>query len=292
MVHTGAYAGAQLLGPDLAPDYVLVGHATRDVDQFGERPGGSVVYAGVTARRLGKRVGIVSAHAPEAQMPRELARAAICRSRSQRTTCFVHEMDQGERVLRLLERAADIPREAVPASWLRAEIVHLAPVAGEIPPSAPRWFRSTWIAATLQGWLRSWDPDGHVELAPERLESLPLDGTSAVVLSIEDVAGQTNLVDRLACRVPIVVLTRGAAGSTLYVDGTATHIPPVPARVVETTGAGDVFATAFFIALRANGDPFGSAHFASGAAALSVERIGASSAPTTAEIERVLCAGA
>src|SRR5439155_24769893 len=85
------HEGSESLGsrptPSL-PDYVLIGHVARD--RFGERErvGGSVVYAGVAAARLGRRVGIVTAYAPDLVLPPELASACIARLAAEHTCTF------------------------------------------------------------------------------------------------------------------------------------------------------------------------------------------------------------
>jgi sugar/nucleoside kinase (ribokinase family) len=55
---------------------------------------------------------------------------------------------------------------------------------------------------------------------------------------------------------------------------------------VDPTGAGDIFATAFLIALHKSQDPYLSAQFANCIAAHSVEHTGMNSIPTAATIAR------
>lgn len=69
----------------------------------------------------------------------------------------------------------------------------------------------------------------------------------------------------------IVVLTRGARGALILRDGAVTEIPPAPARMVDTNGAGDVFSAALWSAM-GQGAPLSEAGaFAASAAALAVE---------------------
>ena len=48
-------------------------------------------------------------------------------------------------------------------------------------------------------------------------------------------------LDELRRRVPLLILTRGAEGATLYADGQAVTCPPPHVEVVDPTGAGDGF---------------------------------------------------
>jgi ribokinase len=102
-------------------------------------------------------------------------------------------------------------------------------------------------------------------------------------------AGTTEEAVRvLTAQVPLVIVTRGAAGAVLAREGTAaTVIPPSPARaVVDTTGAGDTFCGAFAAALATGEQVEAAAWRACVAAALSVERSGAAAAvPTREEVQ-------
>lgn len=94
----------------------------------------------------------------------------------------------------------------------------------------------------------------------------------------------------LAARVPRLVVTLGASGSVLFEAGQ--EVARVPARVVtpvDTTGAGDTFCGTFAAAL-AEGEEFvAAAEFATVAASLSVQALGAvPSIPTRADIEAAL----
>ncbi|HEY3613314.1 MAG TPA: PfkB family carbohydrate kinase [Gaiellales bacterium] len=71
---------------------------------------------------------------------------------------------------------------------------------------------------------------------------------------------------------PRVVLTRGAHGATLLPEGT--ELPAVPARAVDTTGAGDAFAGGLCAGLAAGAELAAAVQLALVASAISVERDG------------------
>ena len=86
-----------------------------------------------------------------------------------------------------------------------------------------------------------------------------------------------DVVARLTALVPIVVVTDGANGAAVHAGGAVQRIPAYATREVEPTGAGDVFAAAFLIAL-ARGESVRSAGiFAACAASIAIEGIGPSS---------------
>lgn len=127
-------------GDDVPPDLLLIGHATRDlVPEGGWRVGGTVVYAAVTALRLGKRPAIVTAAAPDvlaalAALAPQIPVAAVASPTS--TTFENRYAPDGRRLQHLRERAADLTLAAIPAAWRAAPLVLLAPVAQEVPPHA------------------------------------------------------------------------------------------------------------------------------------------------------------
>jgi sugar/nucleoside kinase (ribokinase family) len=99
----------------------------------------------------------------------------------------------------------------------------------------------------------------------------------AVFCSEEDLGEDADrLTLALVGTVPIVVVTRGAAGASVIVDGKTHHVPAAPAREVDPTGAGDVFAAAFLIALAQGKDPLAAARHGAACAAVVVEGVGPS----------------
>src|SRR5581483_9196225 len=91
-------------------------------------------------------------------------------------------------------------------------------------------------------------------------------------------------VEDAATRAALIVLTRGAAGCTLYAGGARMDVPAFPALERDTIGAGDIFATALFVRLAETGDMLTSARFAACAAACAVEGHGWKSIPDRAQV--------
>jgi sugar/nucleoside kinase (ribokinase family) len=264
-------------------DYVLVGHVSRDLFDHEQRLGGTVLYAGIAAARLGRRVGIVTAFEESLEQAPELDGLAIARVPSEYTTTFEIQTANDARVLRLRRRAAPIAYGDVPSTWRAAPIVHLAPIADEVDPGLARWFSSSWIGATAQGWLRQVAADGTIIPAAVDFGRLPTSAVAALVVSRDDLADPTDLA-RLTDRVACVVVTRGAEGCTVHLSGEGFDVPAFPASEVDPTGAGDVFAAAFFVYMSETRDALASARFAACAAALSIEQVGAAGIPTREEI--------
>ena len=114
---------------------------------------------------------------------------------------------------------------------------------------------------------------------------------TATVVSIEDVRHDETLIKQWATWARLLVVTRGALGCTVYYDGVMTDLPARNEVEIDPTGAGDLFAAAFFTRLKQTGSPLTAARFAICIAGKSITRHGLDSLPTPDEIQQCLSTG-
>jgi sugar/nucleoside kinase (ribokinase family) len=192
-------------------------------------------------------------------------------------------------------RAPVLGLDAVPEAWRACSIVHLAPVAQEVDAALSGAFPGALLGATPQGWLRAWDDAGLVRPAEWRERDHVLSHLRALVLSQDDIAQEAVAADaaiaELARGVPVMVVTRGAAGADLLERGGCVRVPALPTREVDPTGAGDVFAAALFVALAEGEESAAAVRFANAAASFVVEQPGVAGMPTREGIRVRLRAG-
>lgn len=271
-----------------SPEFVAVGHVT--LDRFGAvtRPGGAALFAAVTACRLGLRAALLTSHGPEFPPDTLPARLEILTLEAPTTTVFEHRVAGAGRVLRLRSRARPLSALDVPAEWREAALVLLAPVLDEVDTGFLEAFPEAAIGAAAQGWLRTVEPDGTVGVRVWTPPPGLLERLQVLFVSTEDVRGQEAAMARWLERLPLAVVTAGAAGALLYVNGERYEIRARPAREVDPTGAGDVFAAAFLIHYYRTGDPWEAAATATCAASLSVEAEGWQGVPDAAALARAL----
>lgn len=274
----------------MALTYLTIGHITKDLLPDGSfTPGGTVTFASLAARNLGARAAIVTA------APADLRRLPLYHDieiegpETEVATIFENIYLPTGRQQFVRGVAPVIEPEDVPAEWHNADIVHIAPVAQECRPELLDLFPHALFGLTPQGFLREWDSEtGLVHPIEWEGAAQVLPRISALVLSIEDLppgeAGQEMLA-RFVALCPIVACTHGPRGCIIYCQGRAERVPAYPAQEIDPTGAGDVFAAAFLLHLRATADPIAAARFANAAASCNIERPGATGVPTPAQVE-------
>lgn len=269
-----------------APDFVAIGHVT--LDRFGDvvRPGGAALYAAVTAHRLGLSAGIVTSHADDFPLDLIPSRIEVVSVPADTTTTFEYTFAGDQRTMRVPATARPLGAADVPEDWRAAPLVLLAPVVGEVDPDgAATAFANPTVASAAQGWLRALGRDGAVQPAPWTPSDVLLDRLQAIFVSTEDMADRVAAAVDWFQRVPLGLLTAGAAGALLYVNGERYEVPARPAIEVDPTGAGDVFAATFLIRYHFDGDPWEAAAAAACAAALSVEAEGWAAVPDRAALD-------
>ncbi|HZP27294.1 MAG TPA: PfkB family carbohydrate kinase [Dehalococcoidia bacterium] len=275
--------------PDFLPQFLVVGHVLEDVLPDGSRRlGGAATYASLQALRLGLRVALLTTAPADFDLS-PLAGVELHRIDSPVASSMRNVYEGGQRRQYLLQRGPVIRPEDVPAELAAAPVVLLGPIAGDVDPAVAERFPGSPVGLGVQGWLREAGPDGLIGPSPWRDVSLPPNAT-AIFVSDEDlpVTERRAALDDWAARVPVVACTRSQFGAEVCWRGERRSIPAFPARTVDPTGAGDVFAAAFLVRFRETEDAWLAARFAAAAASLAVEGEGYSAIPTRAQVEERL----
>jgi sugar/nucleoside kinase (ribokinase family) len=268
-------------------DYLVIGHVAHDLTPTGPRLGGTVAYSALTARALGLRVGVVTTSGPETSLA-ALNDIPVIALESPRSTTFENIYTEHGRVQYLRAQAARIDFAAVPEVWRRASILHLGPIADEVDAVLPEEFSPALLGLTPQGWMRQWDSESRVSRKEWTGADTALARANAVVISREDVNGDDELIENMAHQTRVLAVTEGAAGAVLYWNGDRRRFRAPEVKEVDATGAGDVFAAAFFIRLFSTRDPWEATRFATLLATCSITRLGLEGIATPREIEECM----
>ena len=297
-----------MTGPPFRPTVVVVGAAARDLDPGdprGWRLGGGVMYGGLAIARLGVPTAVLVGVDEAAASAEELgllhdAGAEVRLVPLERGPVFVNSETPAGRVQTAFSASDRIDPSHLPDAWRAAAGWLLAPVADELPETWAEAMSPDAIVATgWQGLLRD-------VVAGERVRHR-LPSRSAIVarsdivgVSADDLGGDVLIDDLCGLMRPGATLafTQGARGGIAIEVGTAgpgsmARWPGIPpARIVDPTGAGDVFL-AGLLAARVEPRLLGSRpvprldfRLAAAVASLVLERPGLAGVPDRASIRR------
>lgn len=303
------------------PEIVCIGEPLFELNEpKGEniyRPGhgGDTSNAAVAAARQGASVGYVTAIGADRfgesfmnlWAEEGVDTSAVIRSQSAHTGLYFITHGPDGHVffyLRAGSAASRMTPQDIPAKLIEsAKVVHASAISQAISSSAADAVFTAMRIARAAGVAVSYDTN-------LRLRLWPLDRARAVIHaavsladilrpSLDDAIQLTGLADPdriadfyLALGPKIVVLTLGAQGALVATADRRETIEAWPARLVDATGAGDMFDGAFLAEYLRARDPFAAARYANVAAAISTEGFGAvAPMPRRAEVEAVIAKG-
>ena len=249
-------------------DLVSVGHFSIDSILLPHRKtpfvvlGGSVAYVSLAARRLNARVSVISkvgSDFPEAYkwwLKQEgVDLSNVTTVANTKTTRFElkYTDDFADRKLRSESRMPPITAEEV-QHLPKAVAVHVGSIAGEVNIELVEKLRSCckFLSLDPQGLVRRFDEEGKVTLGPllDKRVLRHVDIFKSSLVEIQTITGVTELNDAVKtvhdCGVNIVIVTLGADGAAVSVEGTIHNVSAFkPERIVDPTGAGDAFMGGF-----------------------------------------------
>ncbi len=227
-------------------DEVPVGHGLE------RRLGGSVLFAARVARAAGWTPVVVTsgtealAVAARAELPG--VEVVVQPSPTDTVMAFGRRTDLGPQRVPTVADPIDLHRALGDVDVDDADIVHLAPIMGEVTRSlVDRLPVDALVGITPQGLLRGRDGAGRLHLV-DRPVPWWMDAVDVVVASEDE---HRRLAEGLGAGDTAVAVTRGERGcwgwrGSEQVDLAGIEVVPSPAG---TIGAGDVFAASLFLAL-------------------------------------------
>ena len=301
-----------------SPDIVIVGHMVQEMIHFPDRTigpvlGSPVAYGSVLAGRLGERVGIVSIIGTD--MPDELLqpfreagvdlRGLTMLPGDQTTRTELSYDAAGNKEIRYPARAPAIQFDDMPPAYHAARVIYVATMDWEAPLETIARLRALpgQLAVDLGGYGGAHSrehPTAAEQAEPVRLREL-VGHFDIVRASVEDCAHLLGS-DRMAGAggaewaigqfldwgASVALITLGERGCIVGTPERTIRVPAQRGRVVDTTGAGDSFSTAFLIALMHGGDVESAARFGAAATICVIERSGGvhvGRMPARAEVE-------
>ncbi|NHJ87184.1 MAG: hypothetical protein FK734_17100 [Asgard group archaeon] len=248
---------------------IVIGSITEDIiitphEQPKHFIGGVPIYAAATAKALGQTIGIVSKVGTDFQLKNlklinslepDLNGFKITGQHSMR---FENKYNRkGKRSQKILSISDKITIKDIPDIYSNVPCVHLGPVFNELDETFIDEIRPKYDLISLdgQGFTRSHDKNHEkVILKPwENYEDyLPkIDILKVDDLEIKSITATNNLdkaIDKvLDTKIKLLVITLASDGAIIYSNNERFDIPAIPTKVVDETGAGDTFITAFLL---------------------------------------------
>ena len=304
-----------------SPDIISLGEPLFELNQpkgeeiFRQGHGGDTSNCAIAAARQGVGVGYVTAIGAD-QFGDSFMRlwadegvdtSAVKRSQTAHTGLyFITHGPDGHvfSYMRAGSAASRMTPDDIPVDTIKgARILHASGISLAISSSAADAVFAAMRIARAAGVTVSFDTN-------LRLRLWPLDRARAVIHAaatlsdilrpgLDDARHLTGLADPdhildfyLRLGPKIVALTLGADGAVVATTDRRERLPPVAVKLVDATGAGDMFDGAFLAEYLRTGDPFAAGRYANVAAALSTEGYGAAGQlPRRAAVEAAMKAG-
>ena len=278
-------------------DVAVIGHLSIDTILLPSRTapfvvlGGAVTYTSFAAKRLEATVSVISkvgGNFPEAYLwwlrQEGIDVSGVIKRADEPTTGFElgYNADLSDRTLKLKSKGAPINLADLPVD-LHAKAVHVAPIANEVSFEVVEHLKHCADILSLdpQGLLRSFDEAGNVT------ENASIDAQIFSLINIYKssqneiytLTGESELKPAIKAihdvGVETVIVTMGAKGSVLSVEGAQYNIAACPSQVVvDPTGAGDAFMGGFLTEYLRQKESTWCACVGSAAASLVVEGLG------------------
>ncbi|MFB0561643.1 MAG: PfkB family carbohydrate kinase [Candidatus Lokiarchaeia archaeon] len=277
-------------------DLVVIGHIARDIIiRNGSKTysmGGASFYASIAARKMGGNVGVVSKIGRDLDenslfVFKEMGIQTSIKKSNSLTTSFEIEYLPKKRQLKLRERCDPILFEDVPKNFLNAESILISPIAREISYAFIEKISQETDSITtidIQGFVRKFDDQGNVYYdfwkEGEKILSLVKivkcsEREALAAMKSENIYEAAQKI--LSFGPEIVLITLGEEGVLIRGKENILITPKTrPEKVIETTGAGDIFLGVFLLEYTRTKNVKTSGNMATFVATKSIERKGMS----------------
>lgn len=275
--------------------FVAIGNVSIDRNlQDSPTCGGSVLYSSLLASKLGLEAFAVTSFGEDflALKPNWHNIHVYPQLKPFSTTVGLIYDQIGNRQVIIEKEGGVISEKLLPREISDADIIFICPIVHEISSGLVSFIakenREGVIVTTPQGWLRGWRREGS-EMFQKPWENAKeiLQYADILVISDEDIKDDKSVLElykSLIKKGGIIIVTQGSKGATAYRENEIVSSKAYPAKVVDPTGAGDIFAAAFAISWKETSSLEKSLKFANAAASFIIEDIGISSMPTRVQI--------
>lgn len=266
-------------------EFLSIGHICMDKVGEGYQVGGAAAYGGIATQQLGFQHAALTSFGADFAFANTFDKSQLHIIPSSKTTIFKNVAINGIRHQQIFQKASNIKIEQLPKNWAAIPMIHICPIANEVDLHFLRHFSTESLTCiSPQGWMRQWNEDGIV--TPKKIKDWSIfSGATFICISEEDINFDTALAERIAQYCQFLLLTKGENGVSLYLHNQQVHYPAFPTKVMDTTGAGDVFAASLMSAFFTSKNIDQSIRFAIASSSFSIASKGLSFSLNKAEIQ-------
>jgi len=289
-------------------NFVVIGHLIKETIKFPEKIvgpllGSPAAYFSVAAAKLGARVGIVTKIGKD--MPDNLLKPLLevnvdrrgIKIEEKTTTNLLIYDKVGNKRIEYLKKAPDILFNDIPEDYLDVEIIFICPINYEVPITTVEAVKKNSraiLAVDLGGYggAASSEHPGDQEFLKKLVGYFDIVKASSedcrYLFPSEKISPPEKIADLFVkWGANIGIVTLGEKGCLVAAKTDKFKIPAFPAKVVDYTGAGDVFCAGFLTEYLRTKDVRKSTLFASATSSLVIEGTGGVTAkrmPTSSRV--------
>lgn len=263
---------------DKSYDLVIVGNITKDYFGHSKKHhiGGSSLYAGIGSAKLGLKTLVISNHSLRSKDLPKYNNLTIITLNNRENTEFLWTYKENNREGIIKKYTDKIVINSI--DKIKTKMLMLAPVFNEIDLDIKSNFNYEICLLSIQGFIRTYDKNSNIHMENFYHDN-ELEGISLLSCSNEE----EIYIDKqkLFNYLKFVSVTEGNKGARVYIDENKSKKfhQYSPAKIVDPTGAGDVFALYLLVYYYMTNNIELAANMANCAASFVVEKTGIEGIP-------------
>tara|TARA_Y100001936_G_scaffold251186_1_gene306202 strand:- start:10848 stop:11699 length:852 start_codon:yes stop_codon:yes gene_type:complete len=256
-------------------DFISVGSLSYDINKYDKVindnlvAGGAVAYSAKTSMNLGLRTGMITSISDDYPLRKYLNQVDLLTKDKAKIPIFYNYFSGQKREQKLFDFSTYITANNLPKN-LSTKILFVAPLFDEISPNCYDWFNYEISCLVPSGWFREKRNNSSIFLK-NNISKIHKGKWDIVVVSNDElISTNINLSDLIKIS-KFLCVTKGKEGVEIFKDDKSFLVPAFEVNYKDLNGAGDVWATAFTIAISQGKNHIESAQFANACSAISIK---------------------
>ncbi len=256
-------------------DFISVGSLSYDINKYDKVindnlvAGGAVAYSAKTSMNLGLRTGMITSISDDYPLRKYLNQVDLLTKDKAKIPIFYNYFSGQKREQKLFDFSTYITANNLPKN-LSTKILFVAPLFDEISPNCYDWFNYEISCLVPSGWFREKRNNSSIFLK-NNISKIHKGKWDIVVVSNDElISTNINLSDLIKIS-KFLCVTKGKGGVEIFKDDKSFLVPAFEVNYKDLNGAGDVWATAFTIAISQGKNHIESAQFANACSAISIK---------------------